>query len=206
MTQRRAFYPVSLNLAGRLCVVIGRPDDREAQEKTAALEESGADVRRITDIATLRGDDTALRDSDAPLRDRIADAFLVISTPQDAVLSARLRTLADEHRFLLCCIDQPAYGNVALASIVKAGPMRVAISTAGLAPRIGKQLKEALQRAMDATFARFIEEVATRREAAKAAHSAPEEQPLRRKEAIKTATGFAAEVRFEYPEWFDNDV
>ena len=40
--------------------------------------------------------------------DDVADAFFVISTPQDAALSARLRALADRHRFLLCAIDQPA--------------------------------------------------------------------------------------------------
>lgn len=186
------FYPVSLNLIGRTCVVIGDANDREAIEKTAALEEAGGDVRRITDANALRDED-------------VADACFVISAPQDAALSSRLRALAEEHRFLLCCIDQPAFGNVALASIVKAGPMRVAISTAGLAPRVAKLLKEALQKAMDATFVRFIEEVAARREAAKAAHPALEEQPLRRDEAIKTATGFTANIEFEYPDWFDDN-
>ncbi len=193
MTGRRVFYPVSLNLLGRLCVVIGALDDREAIEKTAALEEAGAQVRRVSDAAALRDDD-------------VRDAFFVISTPQDAVLSARLRALADEQGFLLCCIDQPAFGSVALASIVKAGPMRIAISTAGLAPRIAKQFKEALQAAMDATFVRFIEEVAARREAVKAAHPASEELRLRRDEAIKSATGFTANIEFDYPQWFDHDA
>jgi siroheme synthase-like protein len=176
-----------------LCVVIGTAGDREVIEKTAALEEAGADVRRIHDAAALRDDD-------------VRDAFFVISTPQDAALSARLRALADEHRFLLCCIDQPAFGSVALASIVKAGPVRVAISTAGFAPRVGKLLKEALQRAMDATFARFIEEVAARREAMKAAHPGADDLPLRRNEAIKTAAGFTAKIEFTYPQWFEDDA
>ena len=115
MPEPPAFYPVSLNLAGRRCVVIGAPDDREAIEKTRDLRESGADVVWITDPA-------ALRDAD------VADAFFVISTPQDAALSARLRALADAHRFLLCAIDQPAFGFVAMQAIVKSGPARIAIS------------------------------------------------------------------------------
>ena len=79
---RRAFYPVSLNVEGRACVVIGAADDREATQKAAALEESGACVRRICDVASLRDED-------------VSEAFFVISTPQNEELSARLRVLAD---------------------------------------------------------------------------------------------------------------
>lgn len=187
---RRPFYPVSLNLEGRNCVVIGAADDPEAIAKTAALEESGGRVRRIYDV-------TGLRDED------VSDAFFVISTPQDAVLSARLRELADRHRFLLCCIDQPQFGFVAMAAIAKAGPVRIAISTTGLAPRVGKVLKNALQRAMDGRFARFIENLAQQREHIRVEHPAPESSPLRRAAMIEAARGFRADVRFEYPDWFD---
>ncbi len=189
---RLPFFPVGLNLEGRTCVVIGAKDDREAIEKAAALEESGASVRRIYDPADLRDE-------------QLADAFFVISTPQDEQLSARLRALADAHRFLLCCIDQPRYGFVAMAAIAKSGPVRVAISTAGLAPRVGKLLKNALQSAMDARFARFIERLAKARERTRAEHPAPQEAQLRRKSMIDAARGFAAEVRFEYPAWFERD-
>jgi siroheme synthase (precorrin-2 oxidase/ferrochelatase) len=187
---RKAYFPVSLNLDGRTCVVIGAPDDREAIEKTAALEESGANVRRITDPQAVRDED-------------VIDAFFVISTPQDEVLSARLRSLADRHRFLLCCIDQPAHGFVAMTAIAKAGPVRVAISTAGLAPRVGKKLKQALQRAMDATFAAFVGELARRRARVREAHPHADESALRRTDAIEAAEGFEAEVSFTYPQWFD---
>jgi precorrin-2 dehydrogenase/sirohydrochlorin ferrochelatase len=186
---RRVFFPVSLNLDGRSCVVIGAPDDREAVEKSAALEEAGA---KVTRIAPER-----FRDED------VRDAFFVISTPQDAALSERLRKLADEQRFLLCCIDQPKYGFVAMAAIAKAGPVRVAISTAGLAPRVGKILKAALQHAMDAAFARFVETLAEKREKVQREHPTPDESALRRSAMIEAARGFAAEVRFSYPEWFD---
>jgi precorrin-2 dehydrogenase / sirohydrochlorin ferrochelatase len=189
---RKAFFPVSLNLDGRLCVVIGAADDREAVEKSAALEEAGARVRRIYDSRELRDDD-------------VAEAFFVISTPQDDALSARLRVLADRHRFLLCCIDQPKYGFVAMVAIAKAGPVRVAVSTAGLAPRVGKALKNGLQKAMDAKFARFVDILARRRAQTQARYPQPESSALRRSEMIEAARGFHAEVRFEYPQWFEVD-
>jgi siroheme synthase (precorrin-2 oxidase/ferrochelatase) len=190
---RIPFYPVSLNLVGRKCVVIGAADDREAIDKAAALRESGADLDWITDVG-------GLKDSD------VADSFFVISTPQDAVLSARLRKLADDRGFLLCCIDQPDFGFVAMAAIAKAGPVRVAISTTGLAPRVGKILKEALQRAMDSRFARFVDVLAKKREAVKALHPSSEESAVRRQAMIEAAEGFAADVKFAYPEWFEPDA
>ncbi len=182
-----AFYPVSLNLVGRRCVVIG--DDREAIEKEAALREVGADVHWIRDPAAVRDDD-------------IAAAFFVISTPQDAVLSARLRSLADAHRVLLCCIDQPAFGFVAMTAIVKAGPARIAISTGGVAPRVGKMLKEALERAMDGKFERFIDCLATQRRRNRARLPGSAE---RRAAMMRSAAGFTADVRFTYPAWYEDE-
>jgi precorrin-2 dehydrogenase / sirohydrochlorin ferrochelatase len=184
------FYPVSLNLVGRPCVVIGAADDREAIEKADALRESGAIVRRISDVAALRDED-------------VTNAFFVISTPQDDELSARLRKLADEYRFLLCCIDQPAFGFVAMAAIAKAGPVRIAISTTGLAPRVGKKLKERLQAAMDERFARFVERLGEMKLKMKAERPGHKHSEARRAAMIEAAEGFDAHVSFDYPEWFD---
>lgn len=174
-----------------MCVVIGDADDPEAVAKAQSLREAGADVRRFTDTASVGEAD-------------VAGAFFVISTPQDAVLSQRLRDFADRHRFLLCCIDQPAFGFVAMTAVAKAGPVRVAISTTGMAPRVGKMLKDGLQRAMDARFARFVERLAKERERVRAEHPLPEESETRRVAAIDAAHGFRADVAFVYPPWFDD--
>ncbi len=181
------FYPVSLSLTGRRCVVIGAGDDREAIEKARDLREAGADLAWIADPGALRDED-------------VADAFLVISTPQDAALSARLRALADRYRFLLCAIDQPEYNSVAMAAIVKAGPARVAISTGGVAPRVGGTLRAALQRALDERFVGFLDALARRRRIARADH--PADGAARRAAAIAAADGFAVDVRVTYPAWF----
>jgi siroheme synthase (precorrin-2 oxidase/ferrochelatase) len=178
------FYPVGLNLKGRRCVVIG--DDREAIEKDEALREVGADVFWVRDA-------TQLRDSD------VENAFFVISTPQDEALSARLRALADRHRFLLCAIDQPRFGFVAMQAIAKAGPVRIAISTGGIAPRVGRRLREALQLALDSTFVRFIDCMNAQRERNRLKLTTSSE---RREAMIAVAEGFKVEIDVQYPEWF----
>ncbi|MGB8265654.1 MAG: NAD(P)-dependent oxidoreductase [Candidatus Velthaea sp.] len=181
------FFPVSLNVVGRRCVVIGTRDDREAAEKVAALREVGGDVVWIDDPAALRDED-------------VADAFFVISTPQDAVLSGRLRALAEQHRFLLCTIDQPRFGFVAMQAVVKAGPVRLGISTGGVAPRVGKQLKAALERAMDAKFIRFIDCLATQKRRNRARI---DDAGARRSAMIGAAKGFDVDMQVAYPEWFE---
>jgi precorrin-2 dehydrogenase/sirohydrochlorin ferrochelatase len=178
------FFPVGLNVRGRDCVVIG--DDREANEKEAALREAGAEVRRIRDAMALRDED-------------VRDAFLVISTPQDEALSARLRALADRHRFLLCAIDQPRYGFVAMQAVAKAGPVRIAISTGGISPRVGGKLRAALQAVLDANFERFMNCLNAQRQRNRTRLNESDE---RREAMLRAAEGFEVEVRLRYPEWF----
>ncbi len=185
-----AFFPVSLNLVGRKCIVIGAADDREAIEKDEALREVGAEVIWIQDYANLRDDD-------------VSDAYFVISTPQEEPLAARLRTLADRYKFLLCAIDQPKYGFVAMAAIVKSGRARISISTGGVAPRVGGKLRAALQEALDGTFARFLECFANQRRLARVNLA---ESAGRRAIMIKAADGFDVEIRLTYPQWFKDEL
>jgi siroheme synthase (precorrin-2 oxidase/ferrochelatase) len=182
-----AFYPVGLNLVGRHCIVIGAPDDKEAIEKTRDLREAGADVTWLHDTATLREAD-------------LAGAFLIISTPQDARLSAWLRELADRHRFLLCTIDQPAYGFVAMQAIVKSGAARIAISTGGISPRVGGILRAGLQSALDGTFARFLACLSHQRRLNRARNA--DDVAARRATMMNAADGFEVQVEVTYPAWF----
>jgi siroheme synthase (precorrin-2 oxidase/ferrochelatase) len=184
------FFPVSLNLVGRTCVVIGERGDREAVEKVAALREVDAEVRWIDDPSQLHDED-------------LADAFFVISTPQDEALSARLRALAERDKFLLCCIDQPRYGFVAMQAIVKAGPVRIGISTGGVAPRVGKAIKESLQALLDGKFARFVDCLATQRRRNRVQLKAVAD---RRSAMISAAEGFSIEARARYPRWFEESL
>jgi precorrin-2 dehydrogenase/sirohydrochlorin ferrochelatase len=174
-----------LNLEGRECVVIGAADDREAIEKTRALEETGAKVRWIREAAGLRDED-------------VAGAFFVISTPLDGKLSARLRALADRHHFLLCCIDQPAYGFVAMQAVAKAGPARITVSTGGVSPAVSKRWRIAIQRVLDAKFARFLDTLRAKRNTNRTLAD-PEARKAAGREA---AEGFDVQISVRYPDWF----
>jgi siroheme synthase (precorrin-2 oxidase/ferrochelatase) len=175
-----------LNLEGRPCVVIGPSNDREALEKTRALEEVGAAVRWIHDVSALRDED-------------LAEVFFVISTPLDEALSARLRALADRHHFLLCCIDQPAYGFVAMQAVAKAGPARITVSSGGVSPAVSKRWRIAIQRVLDEKFARFLDAL---REKRIANRELPDSE-ARKQAGRDVAEGFDVQISVRYPEWFE---
>lgn len=142
-------------------------------------------------------DSAALRDQD------VIDAYFVVLTPHDEALAAHLRGLADRHRFLLCAIDQPAYGFVAMLATVASGRARIAISTGGAAPRVGAVLRMKLQTALDDTFARFLECLANQRRRARKNHAGSQ---ARRAVMLKAADGFDVEVRLTYPDWFLDEL
>ncbi len=180
---------MALNVAGRRCIVIGA--DREATEKAAALRTCGADVVTFLDPATLRDAD-------------LAHAFFVVMTPNDEALAQRLRGLADRHRFLLCCIDQPRYGFVAMQAVVASGRARIAISTGGVSPRVGALLRAALERALDGRFAAFLERLAHKRREVRAAF--PDDAEGRRAAMRAAAEGFDADVQVRYPAWYREET
>lgn len=186
------FFPVALNLSGRRCIVIGSAGDAEAMEKEAALREAGGDVSRV-DPADVREED-------------LASAFFVISTPQDETFSAKMREYADRHRFLLCCIDQPAYGFVAMAAIAKAGPVRIAFSTTGQAPAIARRLRERMQDAMTGHFVAFIDAIARKKREAQREFPGATGLAQRRARILEAAKGFDAHISFTYPEWFESET
>jgi precorrin-2 dehydrogenase/sirohydrochlorin ferrochelatase len=151
-----------------------------------ALEEVGANVRWLQDVRCLREED-------------VSDAFFVVSTPFDAALSARLRALAERHRFLLCCIDQPAYGFVAMQSVAKAGPARITVSTGGVSPAVSRRWREAIQAALDDKFARFLEALRARRNSNR---SLPDSE-ARKQAGREAAEGFDVQISIRYPAWFE---
>jgi siroheme synthase (precorrin-2 oxidase/ferrochelatase) len=81
--------------------------------------------------------------------------------------------------------------------------VRIAIATSGLAPRVGKILKERLQAAMDERFTRFVERLGGMKLAMQREKPGPEHAAERRAAMIEAADGFDAEIGFTYPSWFD---
>ena len=118
----------------------------------------------------------------------------MISTPQDARFRRACARSPTGTAFCCAAIDQPAYGFVAMQAVVKSGPARIAISTGGVSPRVGGILRAALQAALDAKFARFLDAL---RAAApeRACDAIPDDAAARRAAMMSAAEGFEVEVQ-----------
>lgn len=160
------YYPVFLNLQNRRVVVIG--GNRFAVEKVDGLLHAEACVTVIA------------RELDAPLREWVAekrvqhiareydegdlaDAFLVISTLNDAATNARIFAEATARNSVVNVVDDTPHCSFIAPSILRRGDLTVAISTSGKAPAVAVRLRQKLEEQIGDEYARFLEIAGTLR-------------------------------------------
>ncbi|HEV2754545.1 MAG TPA: uroporphyrinogen-III C-methyltransferase [Actinomycetota bacterium] len=134
-------YPVSLELTGRRCVVVG--DGALAQEKVDGLTEAGAEV------SVVAGADYRVEDLD--------DAFLCVVTDPSRELHERVAADARERHVLLNCMDDVPYCDFAAPSIVRRGDLRISISTGGKAPALAKRLRLKTEAELDEGYGPLVD-------------------------------------------------
>ena len=122
-------FPVSLEVAGRRCVVFGAGP--LAQDRAAALLDAGAVV---TVIARPHEDGD------------LAGAFLAVAASGDAVETARIYAEAEREGVLLNAVDDPAHCHFAVPAVLRRGDLLVAVSTGGRAPGYAGRVRDELAR------------------------------------------------------------
>ena len=193
-------FQISLNLQGRLCVVIGGDD--EASHKTALLLGSGAKVvvvnptlnvplRKLTASGAILHRGRRFRSSDTQ------SVFMVLNTlADDADLAESLRASAEAERFLVWSLDRPELSNVMMPALVQRGMLRLAISTSGASPALAGILRRDCETIFDEEFEQFLDWLGTVREDVRAGEPGMEKRKARLKAA---ADGFHVTGNIEYP-------
>lgn len=195
-----AGFPITLDVTGRLCVVIGGDD--EASERVSRLLEAGAKVvvvsptlniplKKFAASAKIIHRCRHFRSTDTQ------DAFLVLNLLQDdPELSKSLFELAKNERFLIWSMDQPERSNFKMPAVVERGKLRVAISTSGASPALASQLRQNCENIFDDDFEKFLDWLGAMREDLKKS----EPNDSRRRERLKEAVeGFALTGQVTYP-------
>jgi siroheme synthase-like protein len=140
-------FPVSLEVAGRRCVVFGAGP--VAQSRTAALLDAGAVV---TVIARPHEDGD------------LAGAFLAVAATGDAAETARIFAEAERDGVLLNAVDDPARCHFAVPAVLRRGDVVVAVSTGGRAPGYAGRLRDELARIVGAEHGTLLDLIAGVRE------------------------------------------
>ncbi len=141
-------YPVSLDVAGRRCVVVG--GGPLAAQKADGLLAAGAHVVAIT-ADPCRG----LREAAAAGRidlvargfraGDLAGVFLAIATGEDPVSNIEVAAEARRERVLFNALDDVVHCDFAAVAVVRRGELRLAVSTGGKAPALARRLREQLE-------------------------------------------------------------
>lgn len=144
----RTYYPVFLDLSGRRCVVVGAGDVGERKIET--LLEYGGAVDVISPAAT---DAVAAWAEEGRLtwqkrgyeEGDLEGAFLAICATDDPDLNRAVFAEGERRSIITNIVDVPDLCNFIVPSIVRRGPLQIAISTAGAAPVVAKQLRRELE-------------------------------------------------------------
>ena len=166
MAQRvgaQKYYPVFLNMEGQRCVVIGGGEI--AERKVQALLESGAAVTLIAPECTsgLRG----IAEGGAITWHRRAysagdleGAFIAIAATDDRSVNEAVSREASERNTPLNVVDVTDLCTFIAPSVIRRGPVTLAISTGGMGPALARKLREELEGNEALAFADLAEIVA----------------------------------------------
>lgn len=154
-------YPIFLiGLQEKRCVVVGGGSG--AERKVEGLLECDAAVTVISPQVTDRlrrwaGTGTIDWIPREYEPGDLRGAFLVIATGGDPQTHERIWQEAEGEGVLVNAMDDPAHCNFIAGSVVRQGPLTLAISTSGCAPALAVRIRERLEGEFGPEFAEFLQ-------------------------------------------------
>ena len=154
------YYPAFLDLRGLDCVVIG--GNEHAVAKANGLLDSGAVVTVIAETIH-EGLQWLVRSKKVTWLNReykdndLEGAFLVISVLMSSATNTLIRAEAKRRKILINAMDDVPNCNFIAPSVLRRGPLTVAISTSGKAPALAVRIRESLAEKIGEEYSQFLE-------------------------------------------------
>lgn len=142
------YYPVSLNLVGKQCLVVG--GGRVAERKIITLIDCGAQVivvsPRLSDGLVALAQEKKFRHRDREYRiEDLEGVFLVISATDSREVNRQVAADCFERNIVINVADDPEYCNFILPAVVRRGDLSISISTGGKSPALAKKIRQELE-------------------------------------------------------------
>lgn len=158
-----ANYPVVIDLSGRACVVVG--GGPVAERKVQGLLEAGAVVtvvspRLCAGLAALASRGDIQHVCRRYQRGDLAGATLAFVATGDRQLSAAVAREGRRRRVWVNAADDPEHCDFFLPSVLRRGPLLVAVATGGASPALARAVREEIERLLPADYAVLAETVA----------------------------------------------
>jgi siroheme synthase-like protein len=196
------WYPVTLRLEGRRCVVIG--GGAVAERKVEGVLEAGADVTVISPrltprLAELVAARRILHRARVYRAGDLEGFVLAFAATGATTVNAAVAREGQQRGVWVNAADDPAHCDFILPSILRRGDLTVAVTTGGTAPALARAVRQDLERHLGEDYAVLAEVMAEVRRELRANGRAPDaaawrhalDVPLRR----LVARGRRTEVR-----------
>jgi precorrin-2 dehydrogenase/sirohydrochlorin ferrochelatase len=144
----KKYYPVSLDMTDKRCVIIG--GGAVAERKAERMIECNAQVvvvsRSLTPVLEDRKKTNTIEHIDADYEKKtLRGAFMVIGATDRDDVNAQVSQDALSLGILVNIVDDPDRCNFILPSLVQQGDLSIAVSTGGKSPALARKIKEDLQ-------------------------------------------------------------
>lgn len=154
------YYPAFINLQGKKAVVVG--GGLVAERKILSLLRAGAKVTVVSPELTVR----LCREREKKSLSHIARAYrkgdlngsmLVIAATDDPSVNSRV---AKDSPSLVNVVDFPDECSFISPSVIKRGPLTIAISTGGISPAFSRTVRLELEKIYGPDIGKYLEFVA----------------------------------------------
>ncbi|MDA8240509.1 MAG: bifunctional precorrin-2 dehydrogenase/sirohydrochlorin ferrochelatase [Nitrospiraceae bacterium] len=150
------YYPAFLNLKSRKAVVVG--GGKVAERKVSALLKAGADVTVISPSITPGLQKELSRKRIMHLsrtyrRGDLRGAFLAIAATDSPETNRRVSKDAPA---LVNVVDVPTECNFIAPSVVRRGPLLLAVSTSGTSPAFARTLRKELEKSYGPELSEYL--------------------------------------------------
>ena len=157
------YYPVFLDLHGKKAVVIG--GGGVAERKVRTLVKAGALVKLISPDITnalekLKKRGLLIHIKRHYQKGDLKNALIVIAGTSSVRINQKI---AQDAKHLINVIDNPSEGNFIAPSLVKRGPLTIAISSEGTSPAVAKLIRKEIESIYGQEFIRYFEFLRTMR-------------------------------------------
>jgi len=151
------FYPAFLNLKGKKVIVVG--GGKVAERKILTLLKVDADVTVISPTITKRIEVLKRRGrirhiSRTYRKGDQKNAFLVIAATDSQDIN---KEVSQDAVCLVNVVDSPSLCNFIAPSVVKRGPLTIAISTSGISPGLSRTIRKEIEKLYGSQFTKYLD-------------------------------------------------
>lgn len=156
----KAYYPVYLDLNGRLAVIVG--GGKVALRKARTLADYGADVVVVApdvsdDLLQMQAEGLVTVEERGYVRGDLERAFLAVCATDSEEVNRAVHAEAEERGCLVNVVDVPELCSFIVPSIVRRGSLQIAISTGGAAPTVAKRIRKRFESEFGEEWAYYVE-------------------------------------------------